>query len=79
VAVSVCVRFGEEEVARGGPGVGAVAQAGAGEGVEVLGEAVGLAQGTETGADLVGEAVAAGAAQAVLDEDRGGAQMGPRQ
>jgi hypothetical protein len=46
--VSVCL--GEEEVAAGGPGVGAVTQARSGEGVEVLGEAVGLAQGADTSA-----------------------------
>jgi hypothetical protein len=44
-AVSVCVCIGRQEVAVGGPGVGAVAQARAGVDVEVLGEAVGFARG----------------------------------
>jgi hypothetical protein len=66
------VSGGEDEIADGGPGVGAVAQAGAGLGVEVLGEAGFLAQGAEAVADLVGEAGVAGAAQAVLDQNGGG-------
>lgn len=53
---------GEEEVAARGPRVGAVAQAGAGQGVEVLGEPMGLAQGAEAGADVVREPEVAGAA-----------------
>jgi hypothetical protein len=45
------VCFGQQEVAAGGPRAGAVAQAPSGEGVEVLGEAMGFAQGAEVGAE----------------------------
>src|SRR5215218_3335569 len=62
------VVVGEQQVTAGGPGVGAVAQALAGERVEVLGEAGLLAQRPEPAADLVGEVGVAGAAQAVLDQ-----------
>src|SRR3954468_14812485 len=60
------VATGEEEVAARGPRVGAVAQAGAGESVEVLGEPMVLAQGAESGADVIRQPEVAGAAQAVL-------------
>src|SRR5690348_2806017 len=62
---------GEDEVRAGGPGVGVVTQALAGQGVEVLGEAGAFAQGPEPGADVVGERHASGAAQPVLDEHSG--------
>ena len=71
----VFVVRGEDEVAAGCPGVGTVAQSGAGERVEVLGEARVFAQGAEPVADVVGQVGEAAAAQPVLDEN---AWPGPR-
>jgi hypothetical protein len=62
---------GEQQIAAGGPCVGAVGSL-TGQGVEVLGETGDFTQGAEAGADLVREAFVPGAAQAVLDEDGGG-------
>ena len=62
---------GEDEVAAGGPSVGAVTQSDAGKRVVVFGEAGTFAQGSEPAADLVGQVGEAAAAQPVFDEYRG--------
>ena len=70
---------GEEEEDGGGPGVGAVALAGAGEGVEAFGEAALVAEAAEAQGDVAREVLAAEPRRPSQSSIVVGAQIEPSQ